>query len=248
MANIQRLDKFLANQNIGSRKEVSALVRKGRVTVGGIVAEKSDMKIDADKDEIALDGNVIGYSEFVYIMMNKPKGVVSATDDGKCETVVDLVPPELFRRGIFPAGRLDKNTTGLLIITNDGDMAHRMLAPKSHVYKIYEAELDAPVTEADIKAFEEGIKAGEQRFLPASLWLQYENKPHKATVRIREGKFHQVKRMFAACGKTVVELKRCKIGGLELDETLSEGACRYLTQEELELIFSAECTETTRGF
>ena len=232
MANIQRLDKFLANQNIGSRKEVSALVRKGRVTVGGIVAEKSDMKIDADKDEIALDGNVIGYSEFVYIMMNKPKGVVSATDDGKCETVVDLVPPELFRRGIFPAGRLDKNTTGLLIITNDGDMAHRMLAPKSHVYKIYEAELDAPVTEADIKAFEEGIKAGEQRFLPASLWLQDENKPHKATVRIREGKFHQVKRMFEAVGCTVTYLKRLSMGSLSLGN-LEKGEYRKLTEEEI---------------
>lgn len=248
MANIQRLDKFLANQNIGSRKEVSALVRKGRVTVGGVVAEKSDMKIDADKDEIAVDGKVIGYSEFVYIMMNKPKGVVSATDDGKCETVVDLVPPELFRRGIFPAGRLDKNTTGLLIITNDGDMAHRMLAPKSHVYKIYEAELDGPVTGADIKAFEEGIKSGEQQFLPAQLWLKDENEPHKATVRIREGKFHQVKRMFAACGKTVLELKRCRIGALGLDESLGEGECRYLTKEELELIFTADCTENDLGF
>lgn len=248
MANIQRLDKFLANQNIGSRKEVSALVRKGRVTVGGVPAVKSDMKIDPGVDEIAVDGKVIGYSEFVYIMMNKPKGVLSATDDGKCETVVDLVPPELYRRGIFPAGRLDKNTTGLLIITNDGDMAHRMLAPKSHVYKIYEAELDGPVTKEDIKAFEMGIKSGEQQFLPASLWLQDESEPCKATVRIREGKFHQVKRMFTACGKTVLELKRTKIGQLDLDPLLSEGECRYLSDEEIELVFSSDCTKNGEDF
>ena len=232
-----RLDKFLVSQNIGSRKEASQLCRSGRVTVNGTIVKNSDLRIDAEKDIVCLDNTALTYSEHIYIMMNKPKGVLSASEDKKSVTVVDLVPEEWRRKDIFPAGRLDKNTTGLLIITDDGDFAHRMLAPKSHVWKLYRAELDLPCDERDIELFAEGIVSGENKFLPAELTFQDPDNRRVALVRIREGKFHQVKRMFSSCGKEVIELKRLSAGDLELDPTLSEGECRLLTEEEKDKIF-----------
>lgn len=234
---MERLDKFLASQNFGSRKEVAALVRQGAVTVNGEVAHDSAQKLDPERDEVTVLGKKVGYQKHLYIMMNKPAGVLSATEDSRQETVLDLLPPELSRRGLFPAGRLDKDTTGLLILTDDGDFAHRMLTPKSHVYKLYQAEVERPITQADVEAFEAGVRAGAQQFSPARLW----GEGTTAFVEIREGKFHQVKRMFFATGNRVLTLKRLKIGGLALDETLPLGGARLLTAAEIAQIFSSNC-------
>lgn len=231
-----RLDKFLANENIGSRKEVGVLVRSGAVTVNGQAVKKADLQIDAEKDVICVNGKPVRYNAYLYILMNKPAGVLTATRDKKASTVLDLVPPELRRKDIAPAGRLDKDTTGLLIITDDGDFAHRMLAPKSHVMKRYEAELDLPAEPADIDRFAAGIQSGEDSFAPAKLEISAEE-PRRAWVEIREGKFHQVKRMFRACGKTVVKLRRLSIGALKLENTLGPGAVRVLSPEEAMLVF-----------
>lgn len=231
---MERLDKFLASQNFGSRKAVSALVRRGVVTVNGETALNAAQKLDPERDTVAVLGKEVSYREHVYIMMNKPAGVLSATEDSRQKTVLDLLPPELARRGLFPAGRLDKDTTGLLLLTDDGEFAHRMLAPKSHVYKLYEAVVERPVTREDIAAFEAGVRSGPQEFAPARLRGEGET---TAYVEIREGKFHQVKRMFLATGNRVLKLKRLKIGGLSLDETLPVGGARLLSREEAALIF-----------
>lgn len=238
----ERLDKFLSSQNLGSRKDVSLLVRSGRVQVNGQPAKDAAQKIAPETDLVTVDGAEVTYRKHLYLMMNKPAGVLSATEDSRAETVLDLLPPELRRRGLFPAGRLDKDTTGLLIITDDGDFAHRMLAPKSHVYKLYEAETLRPVTEEDVKAFASGITQGGQTFAPARLWTENRNDGEAALIEIREGKFHQVKRMFQVVGNQVLALKRLKIGGLSLDETLPVGGVRLLTEEEIQSIFMANCT------
>ena len=231
-----RLDKFLANENVGSRKEVGVLVRHGAVTVNGQAVKKADMQIDESKDVICVNGVPVKYNKFIYLLMNKPSGVLTATRDSRAKTVLDLIPEDLRSKDLFPAGRLDKDTTGMLIITDDGDFAHRMLAPKSHVMKRYEAELDLPVEEADVERFLEGIESGEDKFAPAKLEISKEN-PHVAWVEIREGKFHQVKRMFKACGKTVVKLRRLSIGALRLEDSLPFGAVRVLEPEEANMVF-----------
>lgn len=233
----QRLDKFLASQNLGSRKEVSKLIRAGAVTVNGLVVKDGAQKLEPETDRVAVNGEGVAYREHLYLMMNKPAGVLSATEDSHVRTVLDLLPPELTRRGLFPAGRLDKDTTGLLIITDDGDFAHLMLSPKNHVYKLYEAVTQRPVTQADIAAFAAGISEGGQKFAPARLWTGEKDGRETAMTEIREGKFHQVKRMFQAVGNQVISLKRLKIGGLWLDETLPEGDVRILSGEEIDLIF-----------
>lgn len=234
---ILRLDKYLADLKIGTRKEVGIYIRKGMVTINGEIVKKADTKIDSQLDIIAYNNEKLTYNEYIYIMLNKPQNTVSAREDGKCQTVIDILPEHWKRKNIAPAGRLDKNTTGLLVITDDGDFTHKMLAPKSHVYKIYEAELDETVTENDIIEFKNGISTATADFLPAELWLPNEDNKKIARVKIREGKFHQVKRMFAFCGKQVVNLKRLQIGGLELDEELSEGESKLLTKTDIEKIF-----------
>ena len=231
-----RLDKFLANENIGSRKAVGTLVRSGAVTVNGQAVRRADEQIDADRDEICVNGKPVRYNAHIYIMMHKPAGVLTATRDSRAQTVLDLLPPEMRRRGLFPAGRLDRDTTGLLLITDDGDFAHRMLAPKSHVYKRYEAVLDLPVDAEDTARFAAGIQSGEDLFAPATLEISSSD-PHTAWVEIREGKFHQVKRMFKACGKTVTALKRLSIGALKLDPALKPGEVRILEPQEAMLVF-----------
>lgn len=234
----ERLDKILASQNIGSRKEVGILIRKGAVTVNGQAVRKVDTRVDPLQDAICVEGRTLCYRRFVYIMMNKPAGVLSASRDPHAPTVVDLVPEELRRRGLFPAGRLDKDTTGLLLLTDDGELAHRMLAPGSHVFKLYEARLDTPVQPEDIKRFAEGLPLGDFDALPAELFLPDAACPQVARVRVREGKFHQVKRMFAACGHQVEELRRLSIGGLALDPSLAPGECKLLTENEVMRVFS----------
>ena len=228
----ERLDKFLASQGLGTRKEVGKLIRSGAVLVNGAPQRDPGAKVEPGADRVTAQGEEIRYQEFLTIMLNKPAGVLSATEDRRQTTVLDLLPEDLRRRGLFPAGRLDKDTTGLLLITDDGDLAHRMLSPKKHVYKLYQARLDAPVTPEDVRAFEEGVRWGEEVYAPARLWAG-EGDPFVAFAQVHEGRFHQVKRMFQARGKTVLSLKRLKIGGLSLDSTLQEGECRLLAPEEV---------------
>ena len=228
----ERLDKFLASQGLGTRKEVGKLIRSGAVLVNGAPQRDPGAKVEPGADQVTAQGEEIRYQEFLTIMLNKPAGVLSATEDRRQKTVLDLLPEGLRRRGLFPAGRLDKGTTGLLLITDDGDLAHRMLSPKKHVYKLYQARLDAPVTPEDVRAFEEGVRWGEEVYAPARLWAG-EGDPFVAFAQVHEGRFHQVKRMFQARGKTVLSLKRLKIGGLSLDSTLQEGECRLLAPEEV---------------
>ena len=232
---MERLDKFLVSQSVGSRKEVSKLIRTGRVLVNGVPCADSARKIDPETETVTLDGRKVTYKKHLYILMNKPAGVLSATEDSRQKTVLDLLPPALSRRGLFPAGRLDKDTTGLLLITDDGELAHRMLAPKSHVYKRYLARLERPVTQEDMDAFEKGVTYGDLHFAPARLWAGEE--PNTAYTEIREGKFHQVKRMFEAVGNRVTDLTRVQIGSLKLPEELSPGEAREAAPEEIVRIF-----------
>lgn len=235
---LERLDKILASQGLGSRKEVRALIRNGAVAVNGIVQKKEDVRTDGDADDIYVNGKRLCFKRYQYIMMNKPGGVVSASSDSKMRTVVDLVPASLFRRGLFPAGRLDRDTEGLLIITDDGDFAHRMLAPKNHVYKLYEAVVDGSIGEKEIELFKKGICFADGTLcLPAELTVLKQGEHPLTQVRICEGKFHQVKKMFLAIGREVLYLKRVKIGQLALDETLPAGMCREITSDELKSIF-----------
>ena len=231
----ERLDKFLASQGFGTRKAVGRLIRSGAVAVDGVSQRDPSAKVDPEAAQVTVNGIPVRYSKYLYILMNKPAGVLSATEDRRQKTVLDLLPEGLRRRGLFPAGRLDKDTTGLLLITDDGELAHKMLSPKSHVYKQYRAQLDAPVEEADIQAFAAGVAWEGEQYAPARLWVEQD--PRAAFVEIREGRFHQVKRMFQARGKTVLQLKRLKIGGLWLDSTLQEGECRLLTPQEIQAIF-----------
>ena len=233
---MDRIDKIIASQGQYSRSEVKKLVKDGRVTLDGKVIKSSDVKADPDKNDIAIDGKSIGYKKHLYIMLNKPQGVVSATEDTDHTTVIDLVPKELKRDGLFPAGRLDGDTVGFVLITDDGDFAHKILSPKNHIMKTYHATLQRPVTDEDIEAFKKGIELKD-----GTLCLEAEVRPldsyePMAEIKICEGKYHQVKRMFAALGNKVVFLKRVKMGELALDESLKEGQCRELTDEELQLI------------
>ena len=229
-----RLDKALSDQGMWSRKDVKSLVRKGRVAVNGCPETDPGRKVDRQEDRVTVDGREIALKEHLYLMLHKPAGVVSATRDVRERTVVDLVPPQLRRPGLFPAGRLDKDTTGMMILTDDGELAHRILSPRSHVPKTYIARLDRPVTEEMVRAFAAGIPLkGEGECLPATLCVRGEQ---EGEVTICEGMYHQIKRMFAVCGATVLTLKRISMGGLALDPALAEGACRELTAEELELL------------
>ena len=236
----ERLDKFLTSQNVCSRKEAGKLVRAGLVQINGVQAQSPAQKLEPGRDRVTAEGQEILYRQYLYIMMHKPAGVLSATEDRQAPTVLDLLPPALSRRGLFPAGRLDKDTTGLLIITDDGDFAHSMLSPKSHVYKLYRALLERPVSPEDINAFAGGISQGGTAFAPAKLYALPGEEANAAYVEIREGKFHQVKRMFQAVGNQVLELKRLKIGRLRLDPSLEPGQCKLLEAAETAAIFQQD--------
>lgn len=233
----ERLDKLLALQNVGTRRTVGELVRSGRVAVNGETVRRPELKVDEEHDAIALDGVLLTVKKHLYLMMNKPAGVLSASRDPSARTVVDLLPRQWRRRGIFPAGRLDKDTEGLLILTDDGMFAHRMLAPKSHVAKWYEARLALPVTEEDIDAFRVGVRLSDMMCLPAEL-VVIDGDVSAALVKVREGKYHQVKRMFLARDNEVLALKRVRVGGLALDGALGPGESRELSGEELTKIFT----------
>jgi 16S rRNA pseudouridine516 synthase len=237
---MERLDKILANLGYGTRKELKKIVRNGIVEVNGVVAKDSAMQVDPEKDKIVINGEEIYYREFIYLMMNKPDGVISATYDNRDETVVDLLEVEHQVFEPFPVGRLDKDTVGLLLLTNDGELNHRLISPKWKVDKVYFAKIDKEVTEADIKAFQKGITLDDGYVCKeAKLEIQSASEEgSEVLVTIQEGKFHQVKRMFEAVGKKVVYLKRIEFGTLKLDEDLEEGEYRELTEKEIAILKS----------
>lgn len=234
----QRLDKILASQNIGSRKEVVKLIKQGKVRVNLNIIKLQDYKVDPVVDEIFIDDKKLEFKKYIYIMMNKPQGVVSASNDKSQKTVLDLLPQHLKRRGLFPSGRLDKDTTGLLIITDDGDFAHKMLSPKKKIYKTYQAQLDKKIGDKEIALFKAGIKLSDDILcLPAYLNIIEDGDNPIVDIKICEGKFHQVKRMFKSVGATVLSLKRKQIGSLKLDPNLKEGSSRELSDIEIDSIF-----------
>ena len=249
-----RLDRFLSEIGIGTRKNIKQLIKAGRISVNGEIAKSSDMKIDEKTAVVTFDGKPLQYREYEYYMLHKPAGVVSATEDRAHKTVIDLIT-ETKRKDLFPVGRLDIDTEGLLLITNDGDMSHRLLAPEKHVDKCYMAYIRGELTGEDIRRFETGIDIGEdgeeQMTAPAALRVIRSLTPdndnnndndddndndaclQEVEVTIHEGKYHQIKRMFAALGKEVVYLKRLSMGSLRLDEKLLKGEYRRLTDEEI---------------
>lgn len=232
----QRLDKTIASQGAYSRSDVRKLVRSGFVTVNGSVATDSGMSVDPDSDKITVCGRDLGYSKYVYIMLNKPQGVVSASRSPGEKTVVDLVPPEYKRNGLFPAGRLDKDTTGFVLITDDGDFAHRILSPASHVQKTYIATLDSPLEQGSADSFRKGVVLADgYECMPAEI-RELSDDGTVVEIKLREGKYHQIKRMAAACGSHVTALCRTDIGGVALDGRLGLGECRLLTAGELDLL------------
>ena len=234
----ERLDKILASQNLGSRKEVGTIIRSGRTCVNGVTVRRPEQKVDPQSDVITVDHQILKFKQHLYIMMNKPAGVLSASRDPHARTVVDLLPPSLQRRGIFPAGRLDKDTRGLLILTDDGAFAHRMLSPKSHVMKWYEAVVESPISKEDILSFRTGVKlSNDITCLPAELSVLQNSEHPTVLVGLHEGKFHQVKRMFLSRNNRVLSLRRIRIGDLFLDTELPEGNARELDKTEIELIF-----------
>ena len=238
-----RLDKYMADMGMGTRSEVKVLIKKGRVSVDGEVVKQAEYKVDIVNPCVTVDGERIGYAQYEYFMLNKPAGVVSAVTDNRDTTVVELIK-DAKRKDIFPVGRLDKDTEGLLLITNDGELSHELLSPNKHVEKTYYAKVKGVVTEEDVKVFTEGIHLEKETLREEKADKDIETKPAKLVIlkagevsevelTICEGKFHQVKRMFQAVGKEVIYLKRISMGGLVLDENLGLGEYRPLTEEEL---------------
>ena len=231
---MMRLDKYLADMGIGTRTEIKKYVRQGKVKVDGVVVKSPEIKVNPDVQTVSYLDQSVSYEKFEYYMLNKPAGVVSATTDEKDKTVIDLITAKK-RKDLFPVGRLDKDTEGVLLITNDGELAHRLLAPKKHVDKVYYAKVKGKVTEEDVKAFKEGVSLGQGEMArPAALEILVSDEISEIRLTIQEGKFHQVKRMFISVGKEVVYLKRLSMGSLVLDEKLPLGAYRPLTNKELE--------------
>ncbi len=231
-----RLDKYLADMQVGTRSQIKEMVRKGRVTVDDEIVKSSDIKVVPGQNVICVDGRTVGYAHMEYYMLNKPAGVVSATEDNNCKTVLDCIDGKL-RKDLFPVGRLDKDTEGLLLITNDGDLAHALLSPKKHVEKCYYAKLDGAIDDAMVKVLEEGVDLGEFVAMPARVKiLSTSDEESEVEIIIMEGKFHQVKRMFEAVGRTVTYLKRLSMGPLVLDESLALGGYRELTEAELDAL------------
>ncbi len=231
---MERLDKLLAGTGRWSRKEVKELVRTGRVRVNGVLAAKAEDKYDPDS-VFTVDAEQVFCGQLVYIMLHKPDGVLSATEDTRQKTVIDLLPEHLRRIGLFPVGRLDKDTEGLLLLTNDGPLGHQLLAPKKHVDKTYFVRVDGALNEQDVEAFRVGMTL-EDGYTCLSAGLELLERSDEAIVTLREGKYHQIKRMLAARGKPVVYLKRLTMGPLKLDDALELGQWRELTAEEKRML------------
>lgn len=235
---MERLDKVLSNLGYGSRKEIKQAIRKGLIEVNAELVKDNGMQVDPEADKIVVNGEEIFYRKYIYLMMNKPDGVVSATVDNRDETVIDLLEVEHQVFNPFPVGRLDKDTVGLLLLTNDGELNHRLISPKWKVDKIYYAKIDKKVTEEDIKKFKNGITLDDGYVCKEAKLeiLEATEDGSEVMITIQEGKYHQVKRMFEAVGKTVVYLKRVEFGTLKLDEDLEEGEYRELTEEEINIL------------
>ncbi len=233
---MMRLDKFLSSQLAISRTDAKKMLRQKRISVNGAVAIKPELQVDPCADSILLDGRVIAYRQFLYIMQNKPAGVVSASADGSV-TVIDILPQELKRPGLFPAGRLDKDTTGFVLITDDGAFAHSLLSPVRHVEKTYVVTLEREATMEEIEEIRKGIRIGEEQFRPAKLrpLVQTDGLPQYEII-LTEGRYHQIKRMFGSQGNAVCALRRVQIGGLSLDPSLRPGESRLMTDEEIRLL------------
>lgn len=228
----ERLDKLLSSQSMMSRSDAAKRIQRGSLTVNGSVVTDPSRKIDPEADAVLLDGEPFLYKKYIYLMMDKPAGIVSASRDPKEKTVVDLVPDSLRRPGLFPAGRLDKDTTGFVLITDDGQFAHDILSPRRHIDKTYLAETDAPIADGFIMQMRDGMMLGDEQLLPAGVErLESEKIIYK--IVLREGKYHQIKRMIAYAGVTLLSLRRIQMGSLPLDEKLSPGECRELTPDEL---------------
>lgn len=231
-----RLDKYLADSGQGTRTEVKQKLKQGRVKVNGVVVKKPEHKINSDTDKVSMDGRELNFEEYQYYMLNKPAGVVSATKDNRDKTVIELIGEEK-RRDLFPVGRLDKDTEGLLIITNDGIMANDLLAPGKHVDKCYFAIIEGCVTEEIVEQFRQGLDIGDDKLtLPATLIIEESGDESRVKVTITEGRYHQVKRMFEAVGMKVRYLKRLSMGALNLDPDLEIGEYRKLTEKEIDII------------
>lgn len=231
-----RIDKFVSEQGGVSRSDAKAMIKRSQITVNGAAVKSADAKIDPERDRIVICGKEITYRKSMYIMLNKPDGVICATKDGLSETVLELLPEELRRKGLFPAGRLDKDTEGFVFITDDGALAHKMLSPKNHVEKEYIVTLEAPAQERYIELFASGMTIdGDEKCLPAKLTLTDDE--YIVRLVLHEGKFHQVKRMMQAVGNKVTHLKRVRMGGIELDPALKPGECREITAEELARLY-----------
>lgn len=238
---LYRLDRLLSEAGLASRRELKEIIKSGRVAVDGLAVTRPETKVDTDKSHVALDGREIRYSKYRYYMMDKPCGVLTATEDPKQKTVLDLVTPEMRRMGLFPVGRLDKDTSGLLLLTDDGDFAHRVISPKFCVEKMYYARVEGELGPEDAAVFEEGLVLRDgTRCLPAKLEILG---AQECRVTVREGKYHQVRRMLASRENHVLELRRLSIGELELDENLGPGGFRELEQNDLCRVFSKKTVE-----
>lgn len=228
-----RIDKLLSEMGKATRKESSLLAKNGKIFVNGAVVKRADMHVDPNKDEIVLCGEKITYKKFTYIMLNKPEGVVSATEDTREKTVLDLLPEEERRKGLFPCGRLDKNTLGLVILTNDGESAHKLLSPKHHAEKTYKFKSKLPLSLEQINALEAGVDIGGYVTKPCRIAMSGEC---DGEITLIEGKYHQIKRMLEAVDNKIIYLERISFAGVELDASLERGEWRYLTNEEENLL------------
>lgn len=230
---MERLDKIIGSQTSYSRKDVKELIRKKRIKVNDEIVLKSDIKIDPNNDIISIDNKVLIIKKYVYLMLNKPKGYVSATEDKNDKTVLDLVPEEYRHRDLFPAGRLDKDTTGLMIITDDGTFAHNILSPGKHISKTYNVTIDIPMTEEMVQGFKDGVQLIDGECKTASLEITGQ---YTGIVILTEGRYHQIKRMFGCYKAKVIELERIAMGNFYLPEDLAQGECREFTEEELKKV------------
>ena len=230
-----RIDKLLTTMGLASRSEASKAARGGLIKVNGQVVSKADIKVDPEKDIIEYMGKAVSYKKNIYIMMNKPSGLVSSTDGKDGETVVSILPDELQKCGLFPCGRLDKDTVGLLILTNDGSLSHFLLSPKRHVSKVYHVKTKLSVSKADIEILENGVKLDKGDIaLPAKVEQKADNELY---ITIVQGMYHQIKRMLEAVNNKVIFLERVEFGTIPLDNSLNRGDWRYLTQEEIDILF-----------
>lgn len=236
---MERIDKIISSQLNLTRTQSKALIKDKKVLLNGVPVKSVNEKADAEKDSITVNGKEIFFKKYVYIMMNKPKGVISSTDGRKTseKTVLDILPDDMKRKNLFPAGRLDKDTTGFVLITDDGEFAHKILSPKNHISKTYIAQLDKPFDENIANEFKSGVQLKDEVCLPAEINC-LNGDFCTAVVTIRQGMYHQIKRMFKKFGITVVNLKRIKMGALSLDENLAFGQCRYIEADELNKIYS----------